>query len=168
MNTPTLDTAAIRARFDGAVIGIRADGTMAVLLPMEDGEHFDLISGRSFDGEFETVSTLIRPGDECEAPNGGHDWKRATYRGFSGSFCRPFKVVYNFAKNAELHFDEADIRPLPAPAVQTVEQKAVELVKELAARFYAAETTVENMAGVFDLVVKAAALFGEGKENDRG
>ena len=170
MNTPTLDTAAIRARFDGAVIGIRADGTMAVLiettniqLPMyptlSDGVGkpvwCNIVDGRTH--TLDEFPTLIRPGDECE----GRDSMgkiMGIYCGFSGDVALPHCI--RTKDNMVYHLQT--IRPLPAPAVeQTREQKAVELVKELAA--FGRKSYPISMES---FIRRAAVLFGE--EGERG
>ncbi len=143
---PTLDTSAIRARFDGAIIGIRADGTMAVLLPSEivygPMPYLDLVTGISYTLPYnyakqkfisDTFPTLIRPGDECEAMI-GLAYYRVIYLGcvFAES-CIKFSVSMDsqLSPYATVH-----IRPIPAPAVeQTREQKAVEMVKEVIKAF---------------------------------
>lgn len=95
--TPTLDTAAIRKRFEQAIIGIRADGTRAVLvetaniqlpmyptlaLAMGKPVWLDIVDGSTY--TLEDFPTLIRPGDECEGSNFGEDWTRGIYDGIAG------------------------------------------------------------------------------------
>ena len=116
--TPTLDTAAIRRRFEQAIIGIRADGTMAVLVPFAEGcdSVFDLVDGyehytEQFSDEF---PTLIRPGDKCEGyrrcrnTHGDPRFLPCVYLGYSGRKDYPFVVKHEY-QDVFSH-----ISPLPA------------------------------------------------------
>ena len=81
--TPTLDTAAIRRRFEQAIIGIRQDGTMAVLVKMyyrsifDNVRYFDLVTG--YTAEETDFPTLIRPGDRCEVLGKDQKYHLAKY-----------------------------------------------------------------------------------------
>lgn len=188
--TPTLDTAAIRARFDKAVIGIRADGTMAVLMPGEivygPMPYFDLATGTSYALPYnyaeqkltsDTFPTLIRPGDECEVSGDGVDWEKgifitiiAPFDSDDGCFVVRWLTHISSPHSPETApFIVAHIRPLPAPEPSpTREQKAVELVKELAAivRSRRMWDGSEKTRQILEIAIEAAALFGE--EEGRG
>lgn len=165
MNTPTLDTAAIRARFDGAVIGIREDGTMAVLVRGTSATFFDLVSGYRY-SDLSLFCPVIRPGDECEVRSRPSiEWKRAKYFGFNAGY-----FSYFLASVSQGVASWEYIRPLPAPAVeQTVEQKAVEICRKLKqemALFLRYRPYSDSIQPIIDLATEAAALFGE--EGERG
>jgi hypothetical protein len=111
----TLDTAAIRKRFESAIIGIRQDGTMAVLVQSNDNTLFDLVTGRQYGTGYGIVPaidafpTLIRPGDRCV---GGDSMGTLAgkFRGFSGVWERPFYIQ----PEGNPAYISATIRPLLA------------------------------------------------------
>ncbi len=163
---PTLDTDAIRKRFAEAIVGIREDGTMAVLVPGQYSEYdiiasqhyIDLVSGCRYSKHNLTnqFPTLIRPGDRCEVDVCG-DWEMATYRGMTGDWDRPFYAQVH-GDTLTLGFDK--IRPLPKPVAEakpTREQKAMELVERLA-RFHLTfrDCTADRSLG--KLIDEAVAL----------
>jgi len=111
----TLDTAAIRRRFEQAIIGIRADGTMAVLVPCAnsyDNMFVDIVAGFGFyytDDLPISFPTLIRPGDECEVRlRPSLEWKQAKYFGFNAGYFSYFMATIKDGV-AAWEF----IRPLP-------------------------------------------------------
>jgi hypothetical protein len=118
----TLDTAAIRRRFEQAIIGIRQDGTMAVLVQNNDNTLFDLVTGRQYGTGFGIVPaidafpTLIRPGDRCEVSARGTKWHNRMFLGFSGYADVPFGVRESDDHSGEYSAVIAfsHIRPLPA------------------------------------------------------
>lgn len=94
----TLETDAIRNRLRKAVIGIREDGTMAVLIPTYDKRSIDLVTGAAyFDMPLSDVifPTLIRPGDECECSDNGQEWVRGIYDGCEGWSCNVRPTLRN-------------------------------------------------------------------------
>lgn len=107
----TLDTDAIRKRMGGAIVGIRADGTMAVLVKGTAATFFDLVSGENYwQEEMGEFVTLIRPGDRVECKHREDDdteWQPRTYWGYSGDNWYPFRV------KGELKEGFPHIRPLP-------------------------------------------------------
>ena len=117
--TPTLDTAAIRKRFEQAIIGIRQDGTMAVLVPLINDRHIDLVRGdRCSPTRLQShFVSLIRPGDRVEVSD-GDGYEIAVYRGFTGGTLFPFSAI-------ACDSDDPDgdtyryIRPLPAAETET-------------------------------------------------
>jgi hypothetical protein len=119
--TPTLDTAAIRKRFEQAIIGIRQDGTMAVLVPLINARCLDLVRGDRYSPtrlQSHFVS-LIRPGDRVEVSD-GDGYEIAVYRGVTGGTLFPFSAI-------AWDSDDPDgdtyryIRPLPAAETEAVE-----------------------------------------------
>lgn len=122
--TPTLDTAAIRRRFEQAIIGIRQDGTMAVLVPFAEGcdSVFDLVDGyehytEQFSDEF---PTLIRPGDGVQVADDTleSEWFDAVYCGVGriatgDEDCYPFRA-YLSGDAPNMTESYTFIRPLPA------------------------------------------------------
>jgi hypothetical protein len=118
----TLETDAIRNRLRKAVIGIREDGTMAVLIPTYDKRSIDLVTGAAyFDMPLSDVifPTLIRPGDRCEFSyvRREHQWDRGTYRGMRFDqymFQSDLSVGDGFGVYSL-------IRPLPAAETEAVE-----------------------------------------------
>lgn len=115
----TLDTAAIRRRFEQAIIGIRQDGTMAVLVETIASNWFDIVYGGTYNEPMvrDLFTTLIRPGERCEFGFVGDDrqWK-GTYRG-----CR--LDGYMFQSDIEITPNGfgvySTIRPLPAAETET-------------------------------------------------
>lgn len=116
----TLDTDAIRKRFAEAIIGIRADGTMAVLVRTEGAygsmPYFDLVRGASH--LCDEFPTLIRPGDRCEmAIDQYSDWEPVYYMGYRGPYQK-----HMFAASTEADMTTFSvygaIRPLPAPVAK--------------------------------------------------
>lgn len=104
----TLDTDAIRNRLRKAVIGIRADGSMAVLVKTELYETpmypmyslgvgkkclYDMVSGKTY--TLDDFPTLIRPGDECECSDNGKSWVRGVYNGCEGWSCNVRPTLRN-------------------------------------------------------------------------
>ena len=113
----TLDTAAIRKRFDQAIIGIRQDGTMAVLVPDCNDNSFDLVGGEDYYSEHihHEFPTLIRPGDRCEVSDDNENWYPVQFRGLSNEWEYPILatevgVVADYYRT---------IRPLPAAETKT-------------------------------------------------
>lgn len=130
--TPTLDTAAIRKRFEAAVIGIRADGTMAVLVPSLNGIYFDLVSGYRY-SDLSTFRPVIRAGDRVEVSDDlADDWHPAVFRGI-GTIATGINDMYPFAAVMDDDGDELDnyvfIRPLPAAETATCPKCGDEMVK---------------------------------------
>lgn len=151
----TLDTAAIRRRFEQAIIGIRVDGSMAVLIEGRDGFWFDLVTGRDCT-VLSSFKTLIRPGDRVEAqvyPNNG--WFSAKFRGFSGDWNHPFAAV----PESGVWSVWKHIRPLPAPEAERepdpeLAEKCVKLVREMAQ-----QPDCMTLERIKEYVQTAAALF---------
>ena len=110
--TPTLDTAAIRRRFEQAIIGIRVDGTMAVLVETIASNWFDIVDGGTYNELMvrDLFTTLIRPGDRCEVMVGEGRWMSAVYRGVATAYGAMF--VASIDNRCPRHFTH--IRPLPA------------------------------------------------------
>lgn len=111
----TLDTAAIRKRFNEVVVG-SIDGQIAILILMASGlDYFDIVTGCLVDADtLDAYDWLIRPGDRCEVDVCG-DWEMATYRGMTGDWGRPFYAQVH-GDTLTLGFD--NIRPLPAPVAE--------------------------------------------------
>jgi hypothetical protein len=116
----TLDTAAIRRRFEQAIVGIHPDGCMAILLEQATGDvYMDIVSGgRCAKINLTDVYTaLIRPGDRCEFSyvRREHQWDRGTYRGMRFDqymFQSDLSVGDGFGVYSH-------IRPLPAAEPKT-------------------------------------------------
>ena len=128
----TLDTAAIRKRFEQAIIGIRQDGTMAVLIPTYDKRSIDLVTGAAYyDMPLSDVifPTLIRPGDRVEVSDGDGN-EIAVYRGFTGGTLFPFSAI-------ACDSDDPDgdtyryIRPLPAAETEAEVEPETTLLDEI-------------------------------------
>lgn len=112
----TLDTDAIRKRFAEAIVGIRADGSMAVLVETIASNWFDIVDGGTYNEPMvrDLFTALIRPGDRVEArETEEYDWDSATFNGFSGNTDVPFNVTV-----ADCIMYVADIRPLPEPVAE--------------------------------------------------
>jgi hypothetical protein len=130
----TLDTAAIRRRFEQAIIGIRQDGTMAVLVPSGNGIYFDLVSGYRMNDDncyrdFSQFPTLIRPGDRCEFSYVGREnlWDAGTYQGVRMS-------EYMFQSDLQVGGGRAVyslIRPLPAAETEAEVEPETTLLDEI-------------------------------------
>lgn len=138
---PTLDTDAIRKRFSEAIVGIRADGSMAVLVPTvsymglsgETPAYLNLCDGYSY--ALSAFPTLIRPGDECEVKlRSSIKWKRAKYFGFhAGHFS------YFMASTSDMVTAWDSIRPLPGPVANPELEQARKLVEEARQKLSEAE-----------------------------
>ena len=128
----TLDTAAIRRRFEQAIIGIHPDGCMAILLEQATGDiYIDIVSGgRCAEINLTDVyTTLIRPGDRCECrATDDYDWDGGTFNGFSGDYDFPFRVVV-----ADCIMYVGYIRPLPAAETNPLLTRLAAAEQELAA-----------------------------------